>query len=117
MHQLANTMDLPQSGGGNLELLTQTNVDKTTKAIIVWCSYLEGTPFLEENVLLNEIEAIPGIRLIKEYKNTIDNSGAAPVYIFRKEGDEYSFSRNLIDYMVADQTAWETIDIRVFVKD
>lgn len=117
MHQLANAMDLPQSGGGNLELLTQSNVDKTPKSIIVWCSYLEGTPFLEENVTLKEIESIPGIKTIKEYKGTVNNCGFTPVWRYRKDGDEYKFSREFIDYMVADQTAWETIDIRVFVKD
>ncbi len=117
MHQLANAMDLPQQGGENLKLLTQSNVDKTPKSVIIWCSYLEGTPFLEENVLLKEIESIPGIQLVKEYKGTINNCEATPVWKHRKEGDEYEFSREFIDYMVADQTAWETIDIRVFVKD
>jgi hypothetical protein len=117
MHQLANAMDLPQQGGGNLKLLTQSNVDKTPKSVIIWCSYLEGTPFLEENVLLKEIESIPGIKLVKEYKGLVNNCEFTPVWKHRKEGDEYEFSREFIDYMVADQTAWETIDIRVFIKD
>lgn len=117
MHQLANAMDLPQSGGGNLKLLTQSNVDSTSKAIIVWCSYLEGTPFLEENVLLKEIEAIPNIKLVKTYEGTINNCEYTPVWKHRREGDDYKFSREFIDYMVADQTTWENIDIRVFVKE
>lgn len=117
MHQLANAMDLPQSGGGSLKLLTQTNVDSTSKAIIIWCSYLEGTPFLEENVLLNEIEAIPGIKLVKTYEGTVNNCEAAPVWKHRRDGDDYLISRTFIDYMVADQTTWENIDIRVFVKE
>jgi hypothetical protein len=117
MHQLANAMDLPQQGGGNLKLLTQSNVNNTSKSVIIWCSYLEGTPFLEENVLLKEIESIPGIKFVKEYKGLVNNCEATPVWKHRKEGDEYEFSREFIDYMVADQTAWETIDIRVFVKD
>lgn len=117
MHQLANSMDLPQSGGGNLKLLTQSNVDNTQKSVIVWCSYLEGTPFLEENVLLKEIESIPGIKMVKQYKGVVNNCEYTPVWKYRKEGEEYKFSREYIDYMVADQTTWETNDIRVFVKE
>lgn len=117
MHQLANSMDLPQSGGGNLKLLTQSNVDNTPKSIIVWCSYLEGTPFLEENVLLKEIESIPGIKMVKQYKGVVNNCEYTPIWKYRKEGEEYKLSREFIDYMVADQTTWETNDIRVFVKE
>lgn len=117
MHQLANSMDLPQSGGGNLKLLTQSNVDNSQKSVIVWCSYLEGTPFLEENVLLKEIESIPGIKMVKQYKGVVNNCEYTPIWKYRREGDEYKYSREYIDYMVADQTTWETNDIRVFVKE
>jgi hypothetical protein len=116
MHQLANSMDEPQTGGEKFKTLTQSNVGKYNKSLIIWCSYLEGTPFLEENVLLNEIQSIPNIKLIKEYKDTVNNCTSIPVYKYRKEGDEYKTSRKFIDYIIGDQTAWETIDIKVFLK-
>lgn len=118
MHQLANAMDEPQTGGKRYKTLTQTNVDNNNKALIIWCSYLEGSPFVNENVTLKEIEAIPNIRLVKDYKDTVNNCTSIPLYSkYRKEGDKYKTSREIIDYVIADQTTWETIDIRVFLKE
>ncbi len=116
MHQVANALDESQTGGNTFTLLSQTNLDKTPKALIVWCSYLEGSPFVEDDVTLKEIESIPGIKQVKDYKDTVNNCTSIPVYQFRKEGDEHKASRDLIDYLIADQTTWETIDIRVFLK-
>lgn len=116
MHQVANALDESQTGGNTFTLLSQTNLDKTPKALIVWCSYLEGSPFVEDDVTLKEIESIPGIKQVKDYKDTVNNCTSIPVYQFRKEGDEHKTSRDLIDYLIADQTTWETIDIRVFLK-
>lgn len=117
MHQLANSMDQAQTGGEKFKNLTQSNVEKYDKSLIVWCSYLEGTPFLNENVTLSEINALPNIKLIKDYKDTVNNCESIPIYKYRKEGDEYRTSRKFIDYIIADQTTWETIDIRVFLKE
>jgi len=116
MHQVANALDESQTGGKRFMLLSQKNLDKTQGSIIVWCSYLEGSPFVDDDVTLKEIESIPGIQKVKEYTGTINNCTAAPIYKYRKEGDEYKYSREFIDYMAADQTTWENIDIRVFYK-
>jgi hypothetical protein len=118
MHQLANALDESQTGGKKFTLLSQSNVDRSDKALIVWCSYLEGSPFVEDDVTLNEILAIPHIKLVKDYKDTVNNCTSIPIYRkYRKEGDEYKTSRDFIDYIIADQTTWETIDIRVFLKE
>jgi hypothetical protein len=118
MHQLANAIDEPQTGGERFKTLTQSNVDKYDKALIIWCSYLEGSPFVNENVTLEEITSIPNIKLVREYKDTVNNCFSSPMYSkYRKEGDEYKTSRKFIDYLIADQTTWETIDIRVFLKE
>lgn len=116
MHQVANALDESQTGGRKFTLLSQTNLDKTPSALIIWCSYLEGSPFVEDDVTLKEIESIPGIKQVKDYKDTVNNCTSIPIYKYRKEGDEYKTSRDLIDYLIADQTTWETIDIRVFLK-
>jgi len=116
MHQVANALDESQTGGKRFTLLSQTNLNNTPNALIVWCSYLEGSPFVEDDVTLKEIESIPGIIQLKDYKNTVNNCTSIPVYKYRKEGDEYKTSRDIIDYVIADQTTWENIDIRVFLK-
>lgn len=118
LHQLANSLDEPQTGGKTLKPLNQKNLDTYDKAIIVWSHYLEGSPFIEENVLLNEIISIPSVKLIREYNyDGINNCNSIPLYKFRKEGDEYKCSREFIDYLIADQTCWEEINIKVFKKD
>lgn len=117
MHQLANALDESQTGGEKFTLLSQSNVNRYDKALIIWCSYLEGSPFVDEDVTLKEIESIPGIRLVKDYKDTVNNCTSVPIYAYRKEGDEYKTSRDIIDYLIAEQTTWETIDIRVFLKE
>lgn len=118
MHQLANALDESQTGGERFTLLSESNVDNSSKALIVWCSYLEGSPFVEDDVTLNEILSIPGIKQVKDYKDTVNNCMSIPLYHrYRKEGDEYKTSRDIIDYIIADQTTWETIDIRVFLKE
>ena len=94
-----------------------TTLNQYQKSIIVWCRDLEGSAFIEDNVTLDKITSFPGVRLLKEYKDTVNNCYAAPIYRFRKEGDEYKTSRKFIDYMVHDQTTWEIIDIKVFVKE
>lgn len=116
MHQVANALDESQTGGKIFTLLSQKNLNNSKDAIVVWCSYLEGSPFVDDDVTLKEIEAIPGIVKVKEYSGTVNNCVFAPVYMYRKEGDEYKWSREFIDYMVADQTTWENIDIRVYLK-
>jgi hypothetical protein len=117
MHQIANAMDEPSSGGETLKTLTASNLAKYDKALIVWCQDLEGSPFVEENVTLQKIEAAKNIKLIKEYKDTVNNCTSIPIYKYRKEGDEYKTSRKIIDYIAADQTTWETIYIKVFLKE
>lgn len=116
MHQVANALDESQTGGKKFTLLSQTNLNNTPKALIIWCSYLEGSPFVDDDVTLKEIESIPGIKQVKDYKDTVNNCLSIPVYKLRRDGDEYSLSRDFIDYMIADQTTWENIDIRVFLK-
>ncbi|MCC7158623.1 MAG: hypothetical protein IT281_03705 [Ignavibacteria bacterium] len=118
MHQLANALDESQTGGKRFTLLSQSNVNNNNKVLIVWCSYLEGSPFVDDDVTLKEIESIPGIKQVKDYKDTVNNCTSIPIYSkYRKEGDEFKRSRDFIDYIIGDQTTWETIDIRVFLKE
>ncbi len=116
MHQVANALDESQTGGRRYTLLSQKNVDSSSEALIVWCSYLEGSPFVHDDVTLKEIESIPGIKKVKEYTGTVNNCNSIPLYKFRKESDEHKWSREFIDYLAADQTTWENIDIKVFYK-
>jgi len=117
LHQVANSLDEPSTGGKYYHYLSMTNINKYDKTVIVWCKDLEGSAFIDENVTLDKITSYPGIRLLKEYKDLVNNSYSAPVYSWRKEGDDYKISRDIIDYMVHDQTTWENIDIRVFIKN
>jgi len=117
MHQLANAMDEPFLGGEKFKKLNDSTVQRFDKSIIVWCNYLEDNAFVEKNLSLKEIESIPSIKLIKEYIDTVNNCTSVPIYKFRKEGDEYKTSREIIDYIVTDQTSWETFDIKVFLKE
>jgi len=117
MHQLANAMDEPFLGGEKFKKLNDSTVQRFDKSIIVWCNYLDDNAFVGKNLSLKEIEAIPNIRLIKEYIDTVNNCTSVPIYKYRKEGDEYKTSRKIIDYIVADQTSWETLDIKVFLKE
>jgi hypothetical protein len=120
MHQLANAMDEPSSGGNTYKNLTTTNLMKYDKAIIVWCRDLEGSPFVEENVTLSKVIANPGVELLREYKDTVNNSYSAPIYALRNRSfvtSDNKWTREVIDYLVHDQTTWETIDIRVYIKD
>jgi len=117
MHQLANAMDEPFLGGEKFKKLNDSTVKRFDKSIIVWCNYLEGNAFVLKNLSLKEIEAIPNIKLIKEYIDTVNNCINVPIYKYRKEGDEYKTSRKIIDYLVLDQTSWETFDIKVFKKE
>jgi hypothetical protein len=119
MHQLANAMDEPSSGGNTYKNLTTTNLMKYDKAIIVWCRDLEGSPFVEENVTLSKVIANPGVELLREYKDTVNNSYSAPIYALRNRSfvtSDNKWTREVIDYLVHDQTTWETIDIRVYIK-
>lgn len=116
LHQVANALDEPSTGGKYYQYLTMTNMKKYDKAIIVWSSELEGNAFIDENVTLEKIQSFPDITLLKEYKDLVNNSYSAPIYSWRKEGDEHKISREIIDYMVHDQTTWENIDIRLFIK-
>jgi hypothetical protein len=115
MHQVANALDEPSTGGTILKNLTMSNLQRYDKAIIVWCRDLEGSPFVEENVTLDKITSFDGVRLLKVYRDTVNNSYSAPIYQFRKQENE--ISREFIDYLVHDQTTWEIIDVRVFIKD
>ncbi|MCX7877713.1 MAG: hypothetical protein N2510_03615 [Ignavibacteria bacterium] len=118
LHQLANSLDEPQTGGKTFRPLTQKNLETYEKAIIVWSHYLEGSPFVEENVLLKELESMPSVELVREYNyDGINNCLSIPLYKYRKEGEEYKCSREFIDYMIADQTSWEEINIKVFRKN
>jgi len=117
LHQVANAMDEPEIGGEKFKLLNMTTLNNHQKCIIVWCRDLEDSPFVEDNVSLDKITTYPGVQLLKEFKDTVNNCYAAPIYKFRKEGEEHKTSRKFIDYLVHDQTTWEIIDIKVFIKD
>jgi hypothetical protein len=117
MHQIANALDEPQTGGIYYMQLSDSNIIKTDKALIVWCSYLEGSPFTENDVTLKEIESIPNIKLIKEYIDTVDNCIHIPLYNNHRKNSMFEISNSFIDYMIADQTSWENYIIRVYLKD
>ncbi|MEO6695052.1 MAG: hypothetical protein ABIY50_02410 [Ignavibacteria bacterium] len=117
MHQLANAMDEPFLGGETFKKLNDSTVQRFDKSLIVWCNYLEGNAFVIKNLSLKQIESLPNIKLIKEYIDTVNNCTSVPVYKYRKEGDEYKTSREIIDYLVEGQTSWETYHIKVFKKE
>jgi hypothetical protein len=116
LHQLANALDEPQTGGRRFKTLSEDNVRNHEKAIIVWCHYLEGSPFVEQNLSLKEIESIENVKLIREYQQeAIDNCMSIPLYRLRQNTESESI-REFIDYMIADQTSWEEINIKIFQK-
>lgn len=117
LHQLANAMDEPFTGGKTFKKLNEENLNKYGKSIIVWCNYMEGSPFVDGNVTLKDIEQIPDIKLIKEYKDTVNNLTSVPLYGLRKDDSDNEFSREFIDYITGDQTTWETTHIKVFLKE
>lgn len=117
LHQLANAMDEPYTGGKTFQKLNETNLVKYEKSIIVWCNYMEGSPFVDGNVTLKDLEKMPNVKLIKEFKDTVNNLTSIPIYRFRKEGSENEFTREVIDYLAADQTTWETTELKIFLKE
>lgn len=118
MHQLANAMDEPVAPcGEDYLILSKSNLQKTSKALIVWNKDIEGTPFMEDNVSLSYLESQPSFRLIKEYKDTVNNFTSIPLYSFNKEDGEHERRREFIEYYIKEQTTWEIIHIKVFVKE
>ncbi len=117
MHQLANAMDEPASGGENFLVMSKSNIEKSSKSLIVWNKDLDGSPFVEENVTLSYLESQPNFRLVKEYKDTVNNLTSIPLYNFNKEDGEHERRREFIEYYIKEQTTWENIHIKVFVKE
>jgi len=115
LHQIANSLDEPASGGDTYKTLTKTNLEKYKKAIIVWEKSLEGSPFVEENVMLNDILELENIRLLDSIRTTVSHDIDFPVFRFRTP--EKSFLNDKIDYFIADQNCWEEIKIKIFIKD
>jgi hypothetical protein len=71
---------------------------------------------VEQNLSLKEIESMENLKLIREYqKEAIDNCMSIPLYRLR-QNTESEFIREFIDYMIADQTSWEEINIKIFQK-
>src|SRR5260221_9769629 len=98
--------------------MTPENLKKYDKAIIVWESSLETSPFFEgERAPLKQIESNPRIKLIETFTDTVNNCTSIPLYSFRKDTYEARYSRELIDWMIKDQTTWEQVYIKVFVKE
>jgi hypothetical protein len=118
LHYVANAMDEPASGGKTFQNLTPENMNKYDKAIIVWEKSLETSPFFDgEREPLKMIESNPRIKLIASFTDTVNNCTSIPIYEWRKEDYQSRRSREFIDYLIKDQTTWENIDIRVFVKE
>ncbi len=120
LYYVANSMDEPASGGTNFKNLTVENLNNNQKAIIIWEKNTEASPFGDEKLTpatLRNIESMQDIKLVETIKDTVNNCTSIPIWKYRKEGDEYKKSRDFIDYLVKDQTTWETIEIRVFIKN
>jgi len=118
LYQVANALDQPASGGSRFQNLTPENIRKYDKSIIVWEQSLETSPFfLDEREPLKKLESNPHVKLIESFQDTVNNCYSVPIYAFRNEDYDSRHSRELIDYLVKDQTSWENIDIKVFVKE
>ncbi len=118
LHYVANSLDQPASGGGDFQNLTPENIRKYDKAVIVWEKSLETSPFFEgEREPLKKLESNPHIKLVESFTDTVNNCTSIPIYKYRKEDYDSRRSREFIDYLTKDQTTWENIDIKVFVKE
>jgi hypothetical protein len=120
LHYIANSMDEPASGGKDFKNLTIDNLNKYDKSVIVWEKSLETTPFGDEKdkaASLSSFESRPDVKLVETIKDTVNNCVSAPIWKYRKEDYESKKSRDFIDYLLKDQTTWETIEVRVYVKN
>lgn len=118
LHYVANSLDQPASGGDHFQNLTPENIQKYDKAVIVWEKSLETSPFFEgEREPLKNLESNPRIKLVESFTDTVNNCTSIPLYKYRSDDLEFRKTRDLIDYMIENQTTWENIDIKVFVKE
>lgn len=115
LYYIANAIDEPASGGQRYLNLTTSNLKNHSNSIIVWRKELDNSPFVPENVTLPDIKAIPGVKEISSFIDTVSHNDDVPCSIFRDESSEVS--RKIFDYFTHDQYCWETFDIRVFIKE
>jgi len=115
LHYVANSMDEAASGSGNFYNLTQGNLQKFNREIIIWDRELETSPFVDENLKLKKIEENPNIKLLFSETDTICHDPDIPIHKFYEYNDE--FRRKAYEYLTHDQYCWENFEIRVYLKN
>ncbi len=112
---IAIAMDEAASGDKNYIRLTNENLQKYPKAIIVWEGSLDGSPFTEGVVNLKDITSLPNVRQIDSVYRVVNHNFDAPVYKHYAYLADYW--KKFIDYLIAEQNCWENINLKVFIKD
>lgn len=111
----ANVLDEPATGAVKYNPLTLPRLNGTGKALVIWARELEKSPYVKENVTLEQIEKSPGTKLIGTFSGIVNHKYDIPVCIFRDENSK--FSRKLFDYLTFNQSFWENFEIRVYEKN
>ena len=115
LYQIANALDEPSSGGKIYKPLTKKNLSDYNKALIIWESSLDGSPFTQESLTRKDIENLPAIRLIDSINVIINHNYDFPIYSLRELSPE--FVKEILDYFMKEQNCWENIFIKVYLKD
>jgi hypothetical protein len=115
LYQVANAMDEADKGGKEFKKLTQSNIEKYGKVLIIWSRELEGSPFVEETVTLDKLEQRKDAKLLYTITEKVNRNSDIP--IFKYYDWNKKFRRDLIEYLVFDQYSWENFQIKVFVKE
>ena len=115
LHYIANSMDKAASGEDNFQILTTSNLNKYHKALIIWDSDLEGSPFVEETVTLDKLEKLPDVKLIITKIDTVDHRPDIPIYRFYNYDSK--IRREAFKYLTNNQYCWENFELKVFLKN
>ena len=115
LHYIANSLDEAKDWSKNSDYLTKENLDKYSKALILWVKELEDTPFGVPSVKLKELEADTSkIKLIYQYAENVNHNPDLPVYRFYDNAPDNI--KWLINYLIMDQYTWEDVNVKLYVK-
>lgn len=115
LYQIANALDEPSSGGKIYKSLTRKNLTEYHKALIVWESSLDGSPFTQESLTRKDIENLPAVRLVDSINVVINHNYDFPIYPLKEHSPE--FIQKILDYFMKEQNCWENIFLRIYIKD
>lgn len=115
LHQIANALDEPSSGGKIYKPLTKKNLEEHQKALIIWESSLDGSPFTQESLTRKDIENLPGVRVIDSINVVINHNYDFPIYHLKERSPE--FIQEIFNYYMKEQNCWENIFLKVYLKN